>query len=264
VADEGYLLDNRAAQAGARPAALSAIFDPWTFDHLDRLGLGPGSRVWEVGAGGSSVIRWLAERVGTDGQVLATDIDLTWARDASGPNVEVRRHDVAADPPPVGQFDLVHARLVLVHLRERDRALGSMVEAVRPGGWLLVEDADTTLQPLSSLNPSTPDEDLANRIRNGFRALLAERGAEPAYGRTLPGVLRQAGLHDVGADAFMALRHPASVALEQATIRMIRPELVEHAIATPADIDRHLANVGAGRLDLAQPALVSAWGRKAS
>ena len=55
VADEGYLLDNRGSDAGARLAALAAIFDPWTFDHLHRLGLRPGSRVWEVGAGGPSV-----------------------------------------------------------------------------------------------------------------------------------------------------------------------------------------------------------------
>ena len=41
---------------------------------------------------------------------------------------------------------------------------------------------------------------------------------------------------------------------------MIRYRLVEHSIATDTDID--IANVVSGRLDLAQPPLVSAWGRK--
>jgi hypothetical protein len=96
----------------------------------------------------------------------------------------------------------------------------------------------------------------------GFRALLTERGVDLAYGRTLARRLRDAGLVDVGAEAFIALRHPASVSLELATIRMIRDQLVEHSIATDTDIDRHIANVVSGRLDLAQPPLVSAWGRK--
>jgi len=176
VADEGYLLDNNAPPAGARLAALAAIFDPWTFAHLERLGVGAGARVWEVGAGGPSLPRWLAERVGPTGSVLATDIDISWAESAGGPNVEVRRHDVSADPVPGTGFDVVHARLVLVHLTARDRALTSMVESLRPGGWLLVEDADPALQPLSSLEETGDEERLANRIRTGFRSLLAARG----------------------------------------------------------------------------------------
>jgi SAM-dependent methyltransferase len=262
VADEGYLLDNREAGAGARLDALAAIFDHWTFDHLRRLGLGPGSRVWEVGAGGPSVIRWLAGRVGPDGRVLATDIDVTWAGLAAGPNVEVRLHDVGTDDRPEETFDVVHARLVLVHVPARERALASMVDSVRPGGWLLVEDADPALQPLSSLDPRGEDEALANRIRTGFRTLLAERGVDLAYGRTLPRLLRESGLIAVAADAFVPLRHPASVELEETTIRIVRDELVGRAIATPEEIDRHLANVASGRLDLAQPPLISAWGRK--
>lgn len=96
---EGYLLDNRQSEAGERFAALSELFDAWTFRRLERLGVGPGRRCWEVGAGGPGVTRWLAERVGADGRVLATDIDVSWAG-PSVPPVEVRRHDVAADPPP--------------------------------------------------------------------------------------------------------------------------------------------------------------------
>ncbi len=262
MADEGYLLDNRDADAGARLGALAAIFDDWTFDHLGRLGLGAGSRVWEVGAGGPSVIRWLAARVGDSGRVLATDIDVWWAAAAARPNVEVRRHDVGVDPRPAETFDVVHARLVLVHVPAREDALASMVEAIRPGGWLLVEDADPALQPLSSLDPRTAEEELANRVRTGFRTLLSEHGAELAYGRTLPRVLREAGLLDVAADAFVPLRHPASVDLEKTTIRMVRDQLVARQLATAEEIDRHLANVATGRLDLAQPPLISAWGRK--
>lgn len=39
-------------------------------------------------------------------------------------------------------FDLVHARALLCHLPEREQALDRMLGAVRPGGWILVEEPD--------------------------------------------------------------------------------------------------------------------------
>ena len=107
-----YLLDNRAAAAQRRFGALSALFDDGTFRHIDALGIQPGWRCWEVGAGGPSVPNWLAGRAGQDGHVLATDIDTSWIGGLA-PQVEVRRHDIARDDPPPGVFDLIHARLVL-------------------------------------------------------------------------------------------------------------------------------------------------------
>jgi SAM-dependent methyltransferase len=262
MADEGYLLDNGAGAAGARLDALAEVFDPTTFRHVDALGIGEGWRCWEVGAGGPSVVRWLAQRVAPSGRVLATDIDVSWTQEASSPGVEVRRHDVVRDAPPPEMFDLVHARLVLVHVADRDGALRSMVQAVRPGGWLLVEDADPALQPLSCLDPRTSGEVLANRLRTGFRALMEERGVDLAYGRKLPGLLRAVGLVDVAADAYFPLSMPACSVLESTTIELVRDRLVRHGIATSAEIDTHLANVAAGRLDLAQPPMISAWGRR--
>ncbi|MGW6501996.1 methyltransferase domain-containing protein [Nonomuraea angiospora] len=259
--DGGYLLDNARAEAGVRFAALSAIFDPPTFRRIDSFGIGPGWRCWEVGAGGPSVPRGLAERVGPTGRVLATDIDVSWTLDAAGPVVEVRRHDVARSDPPDEAFDLVHARLVLVHVADRERALRSMIAALKPGGRLLLEDADPALQPLSSPYEHGERERLANRIRTGFRAMLAGRGADLAYGRRLPGLLRAAGLVDVAAEAYFPIASPACDLLETATVAHIRDGLVAGGHATEEEIERHLANVAAGGMDLATAPMVSAWGR---
>ena len=262
MSGDGYLLGNRAIEAGDRIAALSALYDPVTFRHLDALGIARGWRCWEVGAGGPSVPRGLGDRVGPEGRVLATDIDLQWAEAATGAPIEVRRHDVVRDPPPDEVFDLVHARLLLVHLPDRERALRAMIDVLRPGGWLLVEDADPALQPLSALDPVGPDEALANRLRSGFRALLTERGVDLGYGRKLPRLLRAAGLADVAADAYFPIALPACVPLEIGTVTLLRGQLVAKGWATDEEIDRHLASVEAGKLDLTQPPLISAWGRR--
>jgi len=266
-AEHGYLLDNQQSQAVIRFGALGELFDPVTFRHVDRLGIGAGMRCWEVGAGGPSVPAGLARRVGPSGFVLATDIDPSWTapeEDAGAGTVEVLRHDVAADPPPSGGFDLVHARLVLVHVADREEALRRMVQALRPGGWLLLEDADPGLQPLLCPDESGPEQRLANRLRSGFRALMAERGADLAYGRTLPRVLRESGLEEVQADAYFPVTSPACTVLEAATVRQIRSRLVAAGLATEEEVDRHLASVETGRLDLATAPLVSAWGRRPS
>jgi len=263
--DEGYLLQNRQSGAQRRLAALSALFDESTFRHLHDAGLKRGWRVWEVGAGGPEVPHRLADEVGPEGAVLATDLDPVWTT-ASPPraNLHVRQHDVGLDPPPDGPFDLVHARLVLVHVPQRDRALATMVAALRPGGRLVVEEADPSLQPLTCLEDATSAEQLANRLKDGFRDLMAARGVDLAYGRTLPRRLRAAGLADVGADAYFPLAGPACRELEEATVAQIREPLLAAGLATADEIDRHLAHLAAGLIDPATSPMVTAWGRRPS
>ncbi|MFG2883177.1 methyltransferase [Streptomyces sp. NPDC048297] len=259
---DGYLLDNQQTEAGQRFDAFATLFDPTTFRHLTGFGLGPGWRCWEVGAGGTSVVSWLAKKVGPTGKVVATDIDTSRLAAVARHPVEVRVHDVGAQEPPAEGFDLVHARLVLVHVPDRERALRSMVKALRPGGRLLIEDADPALQPLICPDEYGPEQQLANRLRHGFRKLLAHRGADLSYGRKLPRLLREAGLRGVEADAYFPMSSPACSALESATVRQIREQLVAAGLATDEEIDRHLANVEAGGMDLATAPMISAWGRK--
>jgi SAM-dependent methyltransferase len=259
--DHRYLLDNAQVEAGERFVALAELFDGVTRGHFDRLGVGPGWRCWEVGAGGRSIPEALAVAVGPTGHVLATDINPAWL-DPDG-NYEVLRHDVAADPPPdPGTFDLVHARLVLVHLPDRARALATMVAALRPGGWLLVEDADTELQPLVCLDESGPAQRRANRLRRAFRELMTHRGADLRYGRTLPRTLREAGLVDVAAAGSFPVGGAVCDRLEIASMRQVRAELVAARLADEAEIDAHIAAVGTGELDLTLAPLISAWGRR--
>jgi SAM-dependent methyltransferase len=104
-----------------------------------------------------SVPAWLAEQVGAGGHVLAADIDTTWLGEGDrGTGYEVLRHDVGGEPPPPGHFDLVHARLVLVHVPQRAQALAAMVAALKPGGWLLLEEADPGLQGLVCRTSQAP------------------------------------------------------------------------------------------------------------
>jgi SAM-dependent methyltransferase len=262
VADERtYLLDNRQAEAGQRFDAIAELFDTWTLQHLDRLGLGRGHSCWEAGAGGPQLSRALAERVGPQGRVLASDLDVDWLTDLPKGTVEVRRHDITQDPLPDEQFDLVHARLLLVHLPDRAEVLRRLAAAVRPGGWLVIEDADPALQPLACPDEHGPDQELANRVRRAFRARLAERGADLAFGRTLPRLLRAAGLTHVAAEGYFPVTSAACRHLEAATVRQLRGQLTGPELSE-GDLDRHLANLRTTELDVTTAPLITCWGRR--
>jgi SAM-dependent methyltransferase len=262
AAETGYLLDNSAPEAGERFDSLAALFNSVAFRHFEMLGISEGWCCWELGVGGPSVPRWLSDRVGRSGRVLATDIDVRWVQGPLGDNVEVRRHDVAEDDPPPGPFDLVHERLVLIHVQERERSLRQMVGALRSGGRLLVEDFDSNLQPFACPDSSGPEQRRANKIRAGIRVLLASRGADLELGRRLPRLLREAGLVDVAADAYLPIALPAASALEQANVSQVGDELVAAGLASAEEVGAHLKALATGSLDVATPPLVSAWGRK--
>jgi SAM-dependent methyltransferase len=174
----------------------------------------------------------------------------------------VRTHDVANDVPPSENFDLAHARLVLVHVPGRDAGLRNMVSALRPGGWIVLEDFDTALVTLACPEDSTPAEQRANKIRRGFLELLSKRGVDLEYGRKLPRLLREAGLEAVDADAYFPVANPACRLLEQANTAQVADGLVAMGLTTRDEINDHLASLAAGEFDVFTPPLISAWGRK--
>lgn len=201
-----------------------------------------------------------ADQAGPDGHVLATDIDTCWI-DGLAPHVEVQRHDIARDDLPSGMFDLIHARLVLCWVPQRDEALRRMAGALRPGGWLLIEDFDPALHSAASIDAHLPDHDNANKLCAGFTVLLAQRGTDPAYGRKLPRLLTEQGLADVAADAYMPVSLPAAGALHLSNFDRLHDALLAQGLATAEEIDRHRAAVDRGT-GFASPPLISAWGRK--
>ena len=127
---------------------------------LERRGLPPTARCLEIGAGSGAIATWLAARTA---EVVAVDIDTGQLTDLPA-NVEVRRHDLREGLGVDGPFDLIHARLILMHLPEREQIFAQLVDALAPGGRLVIGDfTGRRLHPITT--PTAEDEALWARVQ---------------------------------------------------------------------------------------------------
>lgn len=179
-------------------------YDSVTFERLRAVGVGPGWRCLEVGAGGGSVARWLDETVGPDGLVVATDIDTRFLGHLRA-RVEVRRHDILTDPIEPRAYDLVHCRSLLMHLPDPAAALTRMATTLRPGGWLIAENSDYFSFTAASPHPRAADW---NRAAAELLAVVEDHGLFATnLGRRLPQLVAQTGLRVVTQDGRTSVQH---------------------------------------------------------
>ena len=107
---------------------------------VERLGVGPGDRVLDVGAGTGLLAQYASERVGATGFVAGIDplayrIELANAR--AKPNLTFRvgtADDLSAYPH--GSFDVVVLNAVFHWLSDQRRALAEFRRVLKPGGRL--------------------------------------------------------------------------------------------------------------------------------
>lgn len=258
AASGGYLLDNGGEQVPERWTALSEMFDEPTFRRLREVGIRPGWDCLEIGAGGGSVARWLAEQVGPGGVVTATDLDTRWLQRLQLPNLNVVRHDITRDRLPVLTYDVIHTRLVLTHLPEPEAVIDRLVRALRPRGWLVLEEFDTSYLDGACPRPRTEAEDRANRIREAFTQLIEKRGADLSLPSRLASLLSERGFEAVEVRGSFE-SGPAVRLLERSNVEQVRGGLIAHGI-TAEELDAHLRALP--RLPLLMPMMVSVVARK--
>lgn len=264
-----YLFENARQLAGQRLSTLETLYDPWTIRHLETTGISPGWQCWEVGGGGGSIAAWLAERCGTADHVLVTDIDPRFLLESAAlayPQIEILRHDIGTDPLPAPRFDLIHARLVLMHVPARKLALERMVMALGPRGWLVVEDFDPTLIDLGYPTPDAAATAPFQKMVVAQDRLLAARSGERSltWGRGLYRYLRANGLVDVGMEGYLVVRESGSpgARLLAASFEQIREEAVNAGFLTDEEVDQVLASVDDPGFASSTPVLFTAWGRR--
>jgi SAM-dependent methyltransferase len=261
-----YLFSNEGERGTHRLTALEKVCDPITRRHLDTIGIMPGWRCLEIGAGSGSIAACMAERVGKRGSVLATDIDTRFLDGSGQPvsgNIEVRQHDIAKDPLPEQMFDLVHARHVFVHLPAATECLARVMLAVKPGGWLFIEDFDPAVDRAIPI----ADQEAARAFRSAMNCpwlAFRRRGSEQDWGRRLANTLQDLGLIDIEVRAHLQTVRGGSTFAEfyKLSLERVRREGVEAGWADDADFANTLALLDRPDFMCFSAVMFSAIGRK--
>ena len=251
-----YTLDNTWEKAHQRLTLLESIYDPGTISRLTALGVGAGWRCLEVGAGAGSITRWLCDRVGPDGVVTAVDLEPLFVERDPRPNLEIHRRDILAEGFPGGDYDLIHARALFMHLPGRDGLLADLAGHLRPGGVILLEEGDCF--PLASGGTA-----LFSEVWRHVDAVVERTGGDWYWARHLPALLSSAGIPDVETVLEGQIFRGGSTWAELMAMswEQVTPLLVEDGLA-PAVIAEATAELSDPGLWFPCIALVAAWGRR--
>src|SRR5262249_18731413 len=150
-------------------------------------------------------------------------------------------------------------------LPEREAVLRRLVSAVRPGGWVMIEDVDVDGPMAEALaRYAYPAEDipLTARVFRGMHTLFAARGADAGFGARLPGALREAGLEDVRAEVHAPLAPGGAGGWMALTVGQLRSHLVRTGTLTEDDAARFLELCTQPGGHCLPPLMVTAWGRR--
>jgi trans-aconitate methyltransferase len=195
-----YSFDNATSDAALQVRLLAEILDRHTSDVLARSGVRPGWRCLDLGAGGGSITHWLAERVGPGGGVVAMDADPRHI--PAHDRIELRTADISTAELGEAEYDLIHARLLLMHLPDRLEVVRRAAAALKPGGLLVVSDWECSHTDEMLLRGSNELADAFLAFQRGLCQLMTSRGASLDWARLTPLALHEAGLVDVETELY--------------------------------------------------------------
>lgn len=192
-----YLLGYRQAEQRRlqEQAQQLAHESEWLFDRLD---LGAGSSVVEIGCGPEGCLGLLSDRVGDSGSVVgversddAVQLAQAMVQDRHLTNVEVIQGDARSTGLPRSSFDLATARLVLVNVPDPAEIIEEAVALAKPGGTVAFHEADWIAHVCD------PPLEAWSRAVELIDAYSRSNGVDLFIGRKVPRMLRAAGLVDV-------------------------------------------------------------------
>jgi ubiquinone/menaquinone biosynthesis C-methylase UbiE len=240
---------------------------------LRAAGIGGAMRVLDLGTGLGHVAFQVADLLDPGGSVLGVDqaqrlLEIAERRRAAAgaQNIEFLQADArafsASEP-----FDAIVARLLLFHLPDREEVLHRQLEALRPGGTMLVVEFD-----IGAMR-AEPEVPLVDAVRGWIEAAFRSVEADPRIGAQAGQLLRRTGFADVstfGLQSYFAPSDPIGPLLCAGVTRSLAPQIVARGIADEAELgletlqERIADQVLARDAVIIPPAVVGAWGTRPS
>ncbi|MBE9190806.1 class I SAM-dependent methyltransferase [Gloeocapsopsis crepidinum LEGE 06123] len=210
-----------------RLRAIEQVFDPLSHRRLQATGIATNWQCLEVGAGAGSIAHWMAAVVGQYGKVTAIDVDTRFLANIKLSNVEIIKADIRHFEVNAS-FDLVHARYVLIHLPDFQVALSRMIDLLKPGGWLVIEEPDfSAARAIAGKETACQSVNCVNRA---IWQMFTDRGMDYALGVKLPAICQQLGLQQLSVENDAPLSQGGSGVAK--VMKMSTEQLTQKYIAT--------------------------------
>lgn len=234
---------------------------------LERACLRPGMTCLDVGCGSGDVMRLMGEMTGASGHIIGLDADaqrgsdaLTILRATGNSQFDFIHGTVENLAGATGQqFDIVFARLLLIHLADPVAALKKMYALTKPGGYLIIQDYDC--QMLHHNHQHGQEE--FNKV---FFGVYETSGRDTRMGIRLPAHFIAAGIgHPDGTDVAGIFASLAQISpMMQSVYRSLLPRALQMGLTTEAasqEFFEMMANASPDEFGH-WPQLIAVWKRK--
>jgi ubiquinone/menaquinone biosynthesis C-methylase UbiE len=236
---------------------------------LDQIGVAHDWWTIDIGCGPLGILDLLTEYTDPGSEVIGLDRDpnmLEFGHELMAErgldSVRLIQGDARNTGMPASSFDLAHARLLLINLPEPEGVVAEMVNLIRPGGWVALEEVDWISWVCDPIHPAW------TRLLEINADIWRKRGMDVNIGRRLPRLLVEAGLANVQCKThvpvFQSDHEYQYLLLTFSAIN--RSELIQSGYVTDAEYTDLTESL---RAHLSQPEtfvtwslFCQAWGRK--
>ncbi|MGR8940269.1 MAG: methyltransferase domain-containing protein [Gammaproteobacteria bacterium] len=161
-------------------ARVGEILDPLKNLSYDRLSIGSGSRLLDIGCGLGADVRALAGLAGTSGIAVGCDLDFDILKQAHAASENLPststccfvQSDASLLSFPGNFFDGCRSERLLMHLDHPERALTEMIRVIKPGGCLVVIETDwrslSVDTSLPAIEHALSEFRVTRVLRNGY------------------------------------------------------------------------------------------------
>lgn len=221
----------------ARLQMIEAALDQITISILEQTGIQTGWNCLELGPGAGSIMRWMGQRVGLKGKVVAIDKNTRYLNKFVEPPYKLIEGDIS-ELELEQSFDLIHCRYVLIHNRDTDKILKKLKSLLKPGGFIVIEEPDFTSAKI--LNKTSAAS--VKRVNSAICRMFSELGLNPGYGLTIPTRISEQGFSIISTQSMLHLAagsSPIAKMMGEST-RVLGSEYIATGEADAADIKDYI------------------------